>query len=180
MLPNEVPIITTDRLRLSRLTRMDVPRIVALASDPRVSAFTLNLPYPYTERDAVYWLNLAEEGFRTGDRLILAIRALGDDSLLGGISLTLTTSHRRAEIGYWLGYPSWNRGYVTEAVTALVEYSFTALKLHRLTSSHLAGNPASGRVLQKAGLLYEGALKDHIYKAGNYHTLLLYGRVRTK
>ncbi len=177
ILPEVPPILTGQRLVLSKLTATDLPRIVLLAADPRVSAYTVNLPHPYRERDAIFWLNLAEQGFLRDTHLILAIRRADDGLLLGGIGLTINAAHRRAVLGYWLGHPFWNQGLVTEAARTVVQYGFTDLEFHRLTATHLAGNPASGRVLQKAGMHYEGKLRDHLIKDGVYHSLVQYGLI---
>ncbi len=173
-LTDDFPMLATERLVLSKLATADIPQIVRLASNANVSAYTTNLPYPYFERDAIYWLNLAEQGFRQDTNLVLAIRQ-SSQLLIGGISLTISAAHRRAEIGYWLGEEFWNQGYVTEATRALIAYAFTDMNLHRLTSTHFAGNPASGRVMQKAGMTHEGELQDQLLKDAVYHSLIQYG-----
>ena len=59
---------------------------------------------------------------------------------------------RRAELGYWIGVPWWNRGYATEAGRALLDFGFGTLGLHRIMAHHMMRNPASGRVMQKLGM----------------------------
>ncbi len=104
------PAIETARLRLTELGSGDIPRIVQLAANPRVSDYTLNLPFPYAEKDAIYWLNLAHQGCANGTHFIFAIRLKPDNAFIGGIGLTLERRFNRAELGYWLGEPYWNRG----------------------------------------------------------------------
>lgn len=83
--------------------------------------------------------------------------------------------HRQAKLGYWLGVPYWNRGYMTEAVQALVGYGFTELGLNKITASHFARNPASGRVMQKLGMTQEGLLRQDVRKNDDFEDLVLYG-----
>jgi len=173
------PAIETARLRLTELEADDIPRIVQLAANPRVSAYTLNLPFPYAEKDAIYWLNLAHQGFATRTHFIFAIRPKPENALIGGIGLTLEPRFNRAEAGYWLGEPYWNQGYATEATAAIISFGFGTLGLNKITSSYLAENPASGRVMQKCGMSREGELKEHLCKGATYHTLILYGLTRS-
>jgi RimJ/RimL family protein N-acetyltransferase len=173
------PEIETARLRLTELKSGDVPHIVQLASNPRVSDYTINLPFPYAEKDAIYWLNLAYQGFKNGTHYIFAIRLKAENACIGGIGLTLETRFDRAEIGYWLGEPYWNRGYAPEATTAIIRFGFGTLGLNKITSSYLAQNPASGRVMQKCGMTREGELKEHVRKGNVYHALVLYGLTRS-
>jgi RimJ/RimL family protein N-acetyltransferase len=171
--------IETARLLLTQLTAGDIPRIVQLAANPRISDYTLNLPFPYAEKDAIYWLNLAHQGYANGTHFIFAIRLKPGNAFIGGIGLTLEPRFNRAEVGYWLGEPFWNHGYATEATGAMVRFGFGTLGLNKITSSHLEQNPASGRVMQKCGMTREGELKEHICKGATYHTLILYGLTKS-
>ncbi|MBD0257545.1 MAG: GNAT family N-acetyltransferase [Cytophagales bacterium] len=173
------PEIETARLRLTELKAGDIPQIVQLAANPRISDYTLNLPFPYAEKDALYWLNLAHQGYTNGTHLIFAVRLKPENAFLGGIGLTLEPRFDRAEIGYWLGEPYWNQGYATEATGAIIRFGFGTLGLNKLTSSYLAQNPASGRVMQKSGMTREGELQEHVRKGNAYHTLILYGLTRS-
>lgn len=169
------PTIETNRLVLQQLRADDVPQVVEYAANKRISDFTLNIPFPYTEQDAIYWLNLANQGFKNGTHLIFAIRLKPETAFIGGIGLTIEQRFNRAEIGYWIAEPFWNQGYATEATRAIITFGFDHLALHKVTSSHFEQNPASGKVLRKSGLKKEGELQEHIYKNAVYHTLLLYG-----
>jgi RimJ/RimL family protein N-acetyltransferase len=173
------PHIETARLWLTQLHTGDIPRIVQLAANPRVSDYTLNLPFPYAEKDAIYWLNLAHQGFKNGTHFIFAIRPKPENALIGGIGLTVEQRFNRAEVGYWLGEPYWNQGYATEATAAIIRFGFQSLGLNKVTSSYLGENPASGRVMQKCGMTREGELKEHICKGATYHTLILYGLTKS-
>jgi len=99
--------------------------------------------------------------------------------LVGAIGLSgISKEHETAEVGYWIGKPYWNQGYCTEAVKAVLKYSFDVLKLHRIHARHFKSNPASGRVMQKSGMKYEGCLRQHFKKWGNYEDSELYGILR--
>jgi len=172
---NSFPKIELERLTLSELNFEDVPIIVKHASNENVSNTTLNIPHPYSPKDAIFWINLANQGFKEGSNLVFAIRLKPDLQFIGGISLGVTQKFKRAELGYWLAEEYWNKGYVTEAAQALVSYGFEKLDLNKITSSYITSNPASGKVMQKCGLTQEGELKEHFLKNGVYHDVILTG-----
>ena len=62
-------------------------------------------------------------------------------------------------MGYWISIPYRNNGYASEAVKTVIEYGFSKLGLKRIQAVHGVNNPASGRVLEKAGMKYEGTLR---------------------
>ena len=84
----------------------------------------------------------------------------------------------RAELGYCVGKPFWNRGYATEAARLIVAFGFNELQLNRIASRHLVRNPASGRVMQKIGMVLEGTLRQDTVKWGKYEDLHAYGLLR--
>ncbi|PHN04890.1 GNAT family N-acetyltransferase [Flavilitoribacter nigricans DSM 23189 = NBRC 102662] len=172
------PTIKTERLVLSQLSAADIPRIVTYAAEKEISQYTLNIPFPYTEQDAIFWINQSNQGFKNGTQLIFAIRLQPELDFIGGIGLTLSENYHRAEIGYWVGKPFWNRGYTSEAVEAIIGYGFQNLQLNKLMATHLDKNPASGRVMLKNGMVQEGTLREHIFKDGAYFDLIHYGLTR--
>lgn len=65
------------------------------------------------------------------------------------------------ELGFWLGYPYWNKGYMTEAVKATIEYCFTELGMNKLWCGHFHDNLASARVQEKCGFKHERTKEKH-------------------
>ena len=59
---------------------------------------------------------------------------------------------QKAELGYWISVPYWGKGYTTEAVKRLIQFGFEEMELNRIFASYFSNNPASGRVMEKAGL----------------------------
>ena len=82
--------------------------------------------------------------------------------------------HRHAELGYWIGVPYWGNGYATEAAKAVVRYGFEQIKLNRIFAHHFKHNPASGKVLRNIGMKYEGCMRQHVLKWGQFVDLELY------
>ncbi len=86
--------------------------------------------------------------------------------------------HQHAELGYWIGVSYWGNGYATEAAREMVRYGFQDLKLHRIFASHFKHNPASGRILVKLGMRYEGCQHEHYRKWDQFVDSELYGILR--
>jgi RimJ/RimL family protein N-acetyltransferase len=84
--------------------------------------------------------------------------------LLGTCTLILNSTRDVAELAYWLGFPYWGHGYMTEACHALMAEGFAQLPLRRIYSAHFDSNPASGRVMAKLGMQREGVLRQHLTK----------------
>ncbi len=113
-------------------------------------------------------------GYAAGEQAIFAVVLKESDDLVGAIGLTVSSDHARAELGYWIGVPYWGRGYATEAAREVLRYGFEQLWLHRIYAAHFATNPASGRVLEKVGMSYEGTRREHHRKWGDYEDRVEY------
>lgn len=171
----EQPHLQTVRLVLRPFALSDAADVQRLAGAPEVADMTLNVPHPYEDGLAEQWIGGHSERFASGSFVMYAITLQKNEALIGAVGLTVTPMPRRAELGYWLGVPYWNRGYMTEATQALVGYGFTELGLNRITASHFARNPASGRVMQKLGMTQEGLLRQDVRKNDAFEDLVLYG-----
>lgn len=95
---------------------------------------------------------------------------------VGSISVTqLDQRNEACELGYCLGYSYWNKGLATEALKAVLLHLAGPVNMHRIYAKHDVNNPASGAVMKKAGLQYEGRLRGHYRKHdGSYSDALLY------
>lgn len=133
-------------------------------------------PHPYTARDAAAWFRLvASEGHPPLNfALVLEGEAVGG----AGLVRLADVSRCTAEVGYWLGRRFWNRGLATEATRALAAYAFERFDFERLEAGVFAWNPASCRVLEKAGFRLEARLRRSAIKEGRVVDTLLYARLR--
>lgn len=95
--------------------------------------------------------------------------------VIGCIGLKIETKYQHAELGYWIGEPFWNKGYITEALGTLLAHGFNVLGLHKIFAHHMLENAGSGKVMIKNGMKQEGILKEHILKNGKFQTLIVYG-----
>jgi RimJ/RimL family protein N-acetyltransferase len=128
-------------------------------------------PHPYTIKDAHEFIRGATSELPT-TRFCIDI----DHAAVGGIGVHPGQDvHRQtATVGYWLGEQFWGRGIMTEAVTAVTNFCFDNFPLCRISAEVFANNPASARVLEKAGFIFEGRLKNYVLKDGELLDSLLY------
>ncbi len=173
------PILTTERLILRQPDLQDAKEIKRLAGDKEIAATTTNIPHPYEDGMAEYFINKCKEDFLDNKGLVLAITLKENKSLIGMIGLTLNPEFSSAEMGYWVGKEYWNKGYCSEAAKAMLNFAFDELKLNRVHAHHFANNPSSGKVMQKIGMKYEGTLREHIFKDGKFIDIATYGIIKS-
>lgn len=175
------PSLETERLLLRPLKLNDGPMIQKLAGDKRVAATTLNVPHPYPDGAAEEWIETHSRQWTERQSVTFAIVQKATDTLIGCISLAgISPRHHKGEAGYWIGFDYWNKGFATEALKALINFAFVELKLHKVTARHMAKNPASGRVMLKAGMQQEGHLRDDCFRYGNFEDSIVYGILNSK
>jgi [ribosomal protein S5]-alanine N-acetyltransferase len=167
--------LQTSRLLLRSIGREDIPALVRLAGAREIAATTLGIPHPYVEEDARNYVSKSEEDFLAGRSVIFAICKLPESEFCGAIGLIIAEAHRRAELGYWVGVPNWNRGYATEAAKAVLAFGFHTLRLNRIYAHHTSGNTGSRRVIQKIGMRHEGCFRQHVQKWNKFIDIENYG-----
>jgi len=150
----------------------DAESITKYANNRNIS---LNLrdrfPYPYTRADAegfiaAAWAQRPETDFAIASR----------SEAIGGIGFHPQADVHRltAEIGYWLGEPFWGRGIATQALSAVTSYAIETHGFTRMFAVPFATNPASCRVLEKAGYVLEARLRRSAIKDGQVIDQLQY------
>ncbi len=176
------PHLETARLRLTLLNMDDAPHVYPFMADPEIAANTALIPYPYPPGAAESWIQATQATAAHGEEYTFAIRlkqADGQDRFMGAIGIGADADAYRGQVGYWLGKPHWGQGYMTEALCRVIRFGFDELALHRVYATHFDFNPASGRVMQKAGMRYEGTQRGYLLKDGRYVDALLYAILRT-
>ena len=178
--PLAIPVLPTrsGRFVLRPFTLADAPDVHEHLNDPRIAPWTANIEYPYPEGAAEGWIATHAPAAAAGEAVTWAIVTPGDDRTIGAIAIHLAQNHRRGEIGYWLATPCWGRGVMTDAARTVVAYGFETLGLHRIQATCLPHNVGSYRVMEKAGMVREGILRDYVvHKAGEYADIAMYAIV---
>ncbi len=168
-------VVRTRRLILRPLERAHLDQMLPLISAREVAATTLRIPHPYTRQDADQYFEAMEAEIEKGKMLRRSIFIASSNEYCGSVGLHIEREHGRAELGYWIGVPYWSRGYASEAAHAIVEYGFSELRLNRIYATVFAGNAASRRVAEKAGMRFEGCMRQHVSKWGKFLDMEVYG-----
>jgi ribosomal-protein-alanine N-acetyltransferase len=150
------PELHTSRLALREFTAQDALDVQRLVGEWVVARTLAVVPHPYEDGMAEEWIASLRPAYEAGKTLTWVVVLREEGELVGAITLHPNAGDDNAELGYWIGRPYWGRGYATEVAREVVRYGFERLGLHRIHAEHLGSNPASGRVMQKIGMSYEG------------------------
>jgi ribosomal-protein-alanine N-acetyltransferase len=107
---------------------------------------------------------------------VLVEKASG--KMIGSIDLRVDEANHSGEIGYAINRHFAGKGYATEAASRVLRLGFETIGLNRVYSFHAPQNPASGRVMVKIGLKYEGTLRQNELLRGEYLDSVFYGLTR--
>ena len=173
------PRIVTERLLLRPLEMTDAEAIYEYSRKPEVSRFLIFETHRSIE-DTYTFLRKALQWREEGTNLVFGITLRDSGKLIGACGLHhYEQDHKSMELGYVLDLPYWNQGFMTEAVTAVIANTFASTNLHRICAHHYPGNDASGRVMEKAGMRYEGMLRQRMFVKGEFRDTKLYAILRT-
>ena len=167
-------LLYTERLLLRPFVLEDAKRVQELAGDIKIASYTLNIPHPYEDGMAETWINTHRDNLEQNKSVDYAVVINETQELIGAISLMLETNHKKAEIGYWFGVPYWNKGYCTEALKEIIKYGYEQLDLNRIYARAMVENEGSWRVMEKAGMYFEGVRRQEVLKWGEFKDLKYY------
>ncbi len=180
--PQPVLDATTDKgeaVLLRPLRADDVPAMVVACTDPESVRYT-TVPHPYTADDARAFVHeFAPLVWARGIEAVFAV-ADADDRYVGSMSLRLLGDELTTvtgEVGYLIGAWARGRGFASAALTAMCDWAFTALRLHRIEWRAYVGNNASRTVAERAGFQVEGTGRDALVQRGAYRTAWIGARL---
>ncbi len=158
--PEKFPTLTTERLVLREVRDHDADAVFEMESDPVAMRYWSRLPMTRADeaREAVA---RAMTFFPERTGLRWSITRPVDDRMIGHATLfNFSEQNRRAELGYGLIRLQWGKGYMHEALTAVLDQAFGALTLRRLEADIDPRNAASLRALERLGFTREGLLRE--------------------
>jgi RimJ/RimL family protein N-acetyltransferase len=166
-----------ERIVLRRWAATDADSLARLADNHKI---WINLkdrvPHPYTRADADAWIAHCAGEIGTTTQFAIDLDGLA----IGGIGIEQLSDVYRltAEVGYWIGEPYWGKGIATSALTEMTRHAFEKFPFERLQALVFEWNPASRRVLEKAGYAVEARMARCIVKDGRVGDGFLYARLR--
>ncbi|MBT2448399.1 GNAT family N-acetyltransferase [Streptomyces sp. ISL-43] len=146
--------LTTERLVLRPLAATDTDEVHAACQDPGIQRW-IPVPVPYGRADAEAFVSRAPAGWQDGSEYNFAVRLGADGPLVACVGVVPSGAHAH-EVGYWTVAGHRGRGYLTEALPAVVRWAFTEIGCVRMVWRAGIGNDASRAVAEKAGFTVEG------------------------
>ena len=169
-----IPTLETERLILRELKTNDVENIFEYASIPEVAEYVQWYPHK-TKEDSLGFINFALEQFFTGASLIWGIVLKSENKLIGSIDLRDWKSDNKcSDTGYVISKNYWNKGFVSEALRAVINFAFEELHLNRIEAHCEEENKGSWHVMEKCGMKYEGTLREKVFIKGRFRTMKVY------
>lgn len=170
-------IIRSKFFLLRSLKKEDEESLAENANDKTVFKNTLRIPYPYTLKDAKWWVNYNLKLEKKKERHEIVFGISIDGKVVGCVGLD-RIHDGCAELGYWLGKDYRRQGIMTEAVGLVSNYAFRKMKLRRIYVFVFPWNKASVSVIKNNGYKYEGKLRKHVKKGNKFVDDLLFAKVR--
>lgn len=171
-------IIKSDKFILRPLKKEDAAEMARLAHDRVIYRNTLLLPHPYNIKHAKDWIriNLKNYKIKQPSNYVFAIEI--DGKFSGAIGIHKIVYGHKAELGYWLGREYWGRGIMSEAAKKVSQFAFQKFKLKRLYATAFPWNKASMRIMEKAGMKFEGILRADAKKNGKFLDHHIYAKIK--
>jgi ribosomal-protein-alanine N-acetyltransferase len=175
----ETTTFSTERLLLRPLAAPDAAALFAIFSDPEVMRYWSSAPWSDIEQ-ADQYIDSAARDLAAGTMLRVGIEVAATGQLIGQLALHhFDQQNRRCEIGYALGWAHWGKGYMAEAMGALLAHAFGELALNRIEADVDPRNPASMRALERLGFVHEGLLRERWIVAGEICDTAFYGLLKS-
>ena len=170
-----LPVLDTQRLRLRAPANADVAALFEIYKDAEAMRYWSR---PAMADIAEAESLLGEFQSHAGNEALFqwVIASREDDLAIGTCTLfRIETTHRRAELGYIVRRDHWGRGLASEALTAIVNFAFGTLGLHRIEADIDPRNIRSVRAVTRLGFHFEGRLRERFFVAGEIQDSAIYG-----
>ena len=175
---NSLPIITTPRLVMRWVSEDDIDALYEIFSDPEVTRYWSSAAFANREAAVTMQRKIAEDNLKDSVwKWGLALR--DTNKLIGTVTLfNLSLSNGRAEIGYAMARAYWGKGYMNEALKAMIVHAFDVVKLRRLEADVDPRNTGSVRTLERLGFQREGFLRERWHVEGEIQDAFFYGLLK--
>ena len=175
---NSLPVIVTPRVTLRWISEADVDGLYDVFSDPQVMRYWSSVPL--ANREAACKMQQEIAAGNQNETMLKWGLALRESNMLIGTTtlFNLSLDNGRAEIGYAMGRANWGKGYMNEALQALLSHAFEVMQLRRLEADVDPRNSASIRTLERLGFQREGFLRERWHVGGELQDALFYGLLR--
>ena len=171
---SDLPVLETERLILKKIEPSNANDMYAYASLDQVTRYLLWTPHLNINETKGY-IEFLQKQYRKGNYADWGLNCKSDGAFIGTCGFAdMDLSNNKAELGYVLSPSYQGRGYMREAVRAVLGLAFGELGLRRVELRIMDGNTASVRFAEASGFKYEGTMRNSLYLRGQYKTLHYY------
>lgn len=168
------PRLETERLVLRQIRADDADALFAFFSDEEVSSKRHR-----SVEDSQAFIQQLQQWYQAHENLEWGITRKGDDVLIGTCGFyAFDEGFHRAETGYELLKACWRQGIMSEALTAILTFAFTTMRLHRIEAVVDEGNERSQGLLRKLGFVHEGTLRQRQFFDGRFRDEYHFGLLK--
>lgn len=167
----------TQRLLIRNFIDADLENFLSYRNDPIVAKYQ-GWDFPYPREKALLFIEEMKDIHvpRQGRWLQLAVELKEAGELIGDVAFRVKNNDaRQTVIGYSFASTHWQKGYATEALTALLDYLFEDVDMHRITADCDVENTGSWKTLEKLGFRREAHFIESFSVNGEYTSEYHYG-----
>jgi len=176
---NEFPVLETSRTQLRQFADLDLENVFYGLSHPEViKYYGVSFNNLEATKEQLEWFRSLEEN-ETGIWWAVCDKSNGAFLGAGGLC-EMSKEHRKAEIGFWLLPEHWGKGYMSEVMPVILDYSFDGLGLHRIEGFVESENENCKRAMKRLNFTLEGTMVDSEIKNGEFISVDIYSKINRK
>lgn len=169
------PVLETERLVLRKLADTDAADMFVMRSDKELMQY-IPRPVAQTEADALDLIRMMNGHIDSDEMINWGIELKASGRIMGTICfIRMSKENYRSEVGYLLHRDLHGKGYIQEALDAVLAYGFNVMKLHTVSAVIDPGNIASEKLLQRNGFVKEAHFREDCYWNGTFLDSVHYG-----
>jgi [ribosomal protein S5]-alanine N-acetyltransferase len=172
------PVIETERLKLRPVLQSDMAEIFSTFSDGDALRYYGMEPLK-SEDEAFSLIEAFEKSFKSGSAIRWGIILQDEDILIGTCGFhNWSKSDKRTEIGYELNRNYWHKGFMNEALRAILHYGFNGMEFNRIAATIRPENSSSRALVEKLGFTQEALLKEYQKAADEFYDMYVYSLLK--
>ena len=175
--PDKFPYLQTKRLELVDINQSHLTDYYKIFKDERIAKYYNIIPFK-NEEEAQKYIDWFQSRYKDKSGIRWGIKLKDNTGIIGTAGFNNYHRNHRANLGYDLHVDFWNHGYITEALSEILNFGFEMLGINRIEAEVMQGNASSERVLEKLGFTNEGVLRDWMYWNEKHYDMTMFALLR--
>ena len=168
------PVLNTERLILCKISEEHAADMFEYSKDPDVTRY-LTWSCHSSIKETERYLKMLQKKYADGSFNDWGLVLKENGKFIGTCGYTsFNDKEKIGEVGYVLNKDYWGKGLAAEAVKVVMKFGFENFGLEKFCAKHMEGNDASGRVMQKCGMKFEGMYRHSMFIKGEFKNIIVY------